>query len=776
MNKFTLFFLFIFGIVSVFSQERFLSSEITNQGINVTTSAGLYEIRQYNSTILETSYFPNGTEKSDPTSHAVVLSRKGNSFVPQGNATFVSGNLEVKLAETGPFSISYFYKNKQIIRQTAAQNQSIHFIVQHDEILYGGGARALGMNRRGNRLRLYNRAHYGYEEHSELMNFTMPLFISSKGYAVHFDNPFTGYLDLDSKKNNQISYEPEGGPLRYQVVFGENLQEVTENYVQLTGLQPVPPLWAFGNFSSRFGYHSQQEVLSTIHQFKKDSIPVDAIILDLYWFGKEIQGTMGNLSFYTDSFPEPKKMIDSLRKMKVETVLITEPFILSTSSRWDEAIDTKILATDSVGNPYRYDFYFGNTGLIDITQNAGKNWFWNIYNQHYDLGVTGFWGDLGEPEVHPDDLFHGTKKANEIHNVYGHLWAKMVAEGFQKKAPNFRPFILMRAGYSGSQHYGMIPWSGDVNRTWGGLKPQAEIALQMGMQGMAYMHSDLGGFAGDNDDPKLYQRWLQYGVFQPVFRPHAQEQVASEPVFKDDLTKAIAKKAIELRYELLPYNFSLAVANSKKGTPLMRPLFYEEPENNALYQDAKTYLWGTDFLVHPITDSLNSIDMYFPKTANWYDWYSGEKVVGGTTKTIQTNPWNIPTYVRGGAIVPTTPGIQNTKEYLKAGITLHHFYEPTILEKSEKVFFDGENMKLDENDLKSIYIQFEGSASKLDYQIDSQIEEITNIHWEIHHVPRAVKKIKCGGKKVKFNTENGILRFEQSLSKTKNNLRIVLKR
>ena len=125
----------------------------------------------------------------------------------------------------------------------------------------------------------------------------------------------------------------------------------------------------------------------------------------------------------------------------------------------------------------------------------------------------------------------------------------------------------------------MIPWSGDVNRTWGGLQSQPEIALQMGMQGLGYMHSDLGGFAGANLDDNLYTRWLQYGVFQPIFRPHAQEDVPSEPVFRSDKAKKLAKKAIELRYKLLPYNYNLAFENNQKGTPLMRPIFFEEDDD-----------------------------------------------------------------------------------------------------------------------------------------------------------------------------------------------------
>ena len=206
-------------------------------------------------------------------------------------------------------------------------------------------------------------------------------------------------------------------------------------------------------------------------------------------------------------------MIRGLKEKGIKTILITEPFILSTSDMWEDAINANVIAKDSSGKPLTYEFYFGNTGLIDVFDEKARKWFWSKYDSLIKMGVAGFWGDLGEPEVHPDGMIHASGSALEVHNIYGHEWAKMIFDNYQKFYPDQIPFILMRAGYSGSQRYGMIPWSGDVNRSWGGLRSQPEIALQMGMQGLPYMHSDLGGFAGANDDPELYVRWLQYGVF-----------------------------------------------------------------------------------------------------------------------------------------------------------------------------------------------------------------------------------------------------------------------
>lgn len=666
-----------------------------NNSVEITTNDGRYIIKPYSDKIIETSFIPNG-ETFNPESQALVLIPNGVAFALSQNAEVIhlkTKGLSVKI-DKSPFKISYFYKDKALISerkgyQKNEKNEVLDFNLTPDEVLYGGGARALGMNRRGYKLQLYNRAHYGYETHSELMNFTMPLVYSSKKYAIHFDNAPIGFLDLDSQKDNSLQYETISGRKTYQIIASDTWLDLVSQYTALTGTQALIPLWALGNFSSRFGYHSEKEVINTINKFKDENIPVDAVIIDLYWFGKEIKGTMGNLEFYKDSFPTPKKMIADLNAKGIKTILVTEPFILTTSNRWQEAVAADILGKNAQGKPLTYDFYFGNTGLIDIFNPKGKAWFWNIYETLANEGVAGWWGDLGEPEVHPSELIHATGTADLVHNIYGHNWAKLIYEGYQKAFPNQRPFILMRAGFSGSQHYSLIPWSGDVNRSWGGLQSQPEIALQMGMQGMAYMHSDLGGFAGANLDDELYARWLQYGVFQPIYRPHAQEEVPSEPVFREPKTKALAKKAIELRYQLLPYNYTLAFENNQSGTPLMRPLFFEEDTNKALLTNDKTYLWGNDFLISPVVNaSLKTQNIYFPTHSNWYDFYTDAKFAGGQTIAVDLHTDYIPTFVRGGAFIPMIKTIQNTGQYNLNTFDLHFYFDASVKKSQAKLYND----------------------------------------------------------------------------------------
>ena len=799
---FLLFFLATFSFAQ--NKSRYLENvEKKENKVTIIVNDGEYHITYFTPKIVQTTFIPKVQDFKEQ-SHAVVLNPEKIKLIAQSSTnrtTIISDGIGIDITHK-PFQISYsdknnnfitsekkgYFKSKHIPLETvkgnivAQQTEKIEFNLTNDEVLYGAGARALGMNRRGNRLALFNRAHYGYETHAELMNFTMPIVISSKKYMLHFDNAPVGYLDLDSKKDNSLTYETISGRKTYQVIIGDTWQELIENYTNLTGKQPLPPRWVLGNFSSRFGYHSQKETEETVAKFKQENIPVDAVILDLYWFGKDIQGTMGNLEVYKDSFPDMKGMISRLKEKGVKTVLITEPFILTNSKKWKEAIDNDVLAKDSVGKPAKYDFYFGNTGIVDIYKKKGKNWFWNIYKDILNLGVKGLWGDLGEPEVHPTWVQHARGSANQVHNIYGHDWARLIFEGYQKEFANERPFILMRAGYSGSQRFGMIPWSGDVSRTWGGLQSQPEIALQMGMQGLGYMHSDLGGFAGANLNDNLYVRWLQYGVFQPIYRPHAQEDVASEPVFRSQFAKKHAKKAIELRYKMLPYNYNLAFQNNQKGTPLMRPIFFEE-ENDKLMENSETYLWGKDFLVTPILeDSVKTKAIYFPKTANWFNFYVDEKIVGGQTKNVTVKQNAIPTYVRGGALILMVDVFQTTENYNAKKLELHYYFDASVKE-SEREFYNDDGLTPNAFEKEQYEIlEFEAETSRKWLEID--FEARFGVNWKpstkeitlvVHNVNWKPKKVHVDGKKLKIKVENNRLKIPIKWN-SKKELEIKIKR
>ena len=661
--------------------------------------------------------------------------------------------------------ISYAQNGEVIAKERGGlsiSEEGVHltFTLDENERLYGGGQRVLGMDRRGHSMPLYNKAHYGYTTSSNQMYFGLSAVMSSQNYSVLFDNTASGELDIGKTKSNELLFKAQGGRASYIMVLGENLEDTVTNTVAVTGKQPLPPRWLLGNFASRFGYKSQNEVMDVVDAFNTQDIPVDAVVLDLYWFGKDIKGHMGNLSWDAATFPEPEKMISELRAQDVKTVLITEPFILTTSKQWESAVANNALAQNDDGAPYTFDFYFGNTGLVDVFSEAGQDWFWQYYEKLAAQGVAGWWGDLGEPEVHPDDIQHmwqSTKVSGaEVHNAYGHQWAKTVYNNLTALQPDTRPFVLMRSGFLGSQRYGMVPWTGDVSRSWGGLKPQVELALQMSVFGMAYTHSDLGGFAGgETFDPELYTRWLQFGTFSPVFRPHAQDNIAPEPIFHADPVKSIARKFIQLRYDMLPYNYSLAFENALYGTPLMRPLAMAYGESD-WFENADSYLWGDGLLVSPVTSANQTVWPTKLPEGVWFDFFSDTKYQGGQTVNYPLSQDNYPVWVKAGSFMPMTKGLSRTEQFDARKIEMHYWHDNSVNSSSYTYYEDDGknpasvkkglytklllNASVDENAALTLTLDSEGSYIGMPKQRD--------ITYVVHGLSEKPQSVSLDGRSV----------------------------
>jgi len=691
-------------------QSNYQSYQFTNNQLTIETSKGLIQLTSYQENSLEVLFkspqerlFPSYAKSEDLKPKTLLLKES------DGHLILSSERLTAKIDKQS-LAIDYFFDDKPLTRQFQYDftNKPVRldFSLADQEKILGGGQRVLGMDRRGHKLPLYNRAHYGYTTHSDQMYYSLPVITSDKKFTLIFDNAAKGSLDIGHTLQNQMRFEAVSGRTAYLIMAENSYQGLTEQYVNLTGKQPLPPRWALGNFASRFGYKSEQEVREVVEKFIQADIPLDTVIIDLYWFGKDIKGHVGNLDWDYDTFPTPQKMIADLKEKGIKTILITEPFVLSTSKSWHEAEQKQVLAKNEAGEAYRYDFYFGNTGLIDVFDNKAQDWFWQKYQFLFDQGVAGTWGDLGEPEVHPDDILHQVSEMNQtvrgdaLHNAYGHQWAKMVYEKQRQYQPEQRPLIMMRSGFVGSQRYGMIPWTGDVDRSWDGLKPQVELSLQMGLHGLAYTHSDLGGFAGGEVfDQQLYLRWLQFGVFQPVFRPHAQDHIAPEPVFHDEETQTIAREAIKLRYRLMPYIYSLAFENSLTGMPLMRPLFFDYEQDTDLngrqniIERTDSYLFGDAFLVHPITaPNQTSITIDLP-SGIWFDFASDQRYAGGQIE-YALNPQHIPVFVKAGAFIPMVKPLNNLENYSTDSLQLHYYFAEEI-EVSEGHLYDDDGVSSD---------------------------------------------------------------------------------
>lgn len=629
-----------------------------------------FKVQSFAANIIKVTLRTGNNWHSENVSDAVMVKPIKNSIVridfSKKDEIVINGKIDVALFDSAGF-------------------KGFTLPLAEKEMIFGGGERALPLNRRGYRLNLYNNPWYGYGEGADNLNYSVPFVTSSKGYGLFFDNPSRSFLDIGKTSKNVLEYGASSGEINVYIIFG-NYQQILQSYYRLTGTQPLPPRWAFGNLMSRFGYTSQAQVKDILQKMKDENIPVDAIIFDLFWFGDSIQHTLGNLDWVNKkAWPDPKRMISDFKKDGINTILVTEPFFVETSTNYQAS--KKYLAVDSSGKPYYLtDFYFGHGGLIDIFRNDSKKWFWQFYKKQMHNGVEAWWGDLGEPEKHPSDLYHNLKdygykrlfSADEVHNIYGHNWTKMLYDYYAKEFPNKRLFSLNRSGFAGSQRYCIFPWTGDVSRSWSGLRAQLPVLLGMSMSGVPYVHSDAGGFAGGDGDNELYVRWLQFAVFTPIFRPHgtalyekdtAAFSFPSEAALIDEPYRSYAKNAISLRYLFLPYNYSLAYQQAKFGKPLMAPLYYYFASDTTALKIQDEYMWGENILVAPVLQKgVTERKVYLPK-GKWQD-LSNKTIEGGKWITVPLRMEFIPVFLREGGFVPAMVPKQQTGPANASGYNL----------------------------------------------------------------------------------------------------------
>ncbi|MEL7311782.1 MAG: TIM-barrel domain-containing protein [Pseudomonadota bacterium] len=678
---------------------QYQSHTLDDQSIEIATDRGTIRLTLVHALAVYAHFLEPGVEQlpsfalsGEQAPTAVVVSETDDTL------TFGSDRL-VAVLQKRDSTLSYFLDDRSLVTEELGYfayptQRGFRFSLADGEAVFGGGERVLGMNRRGHSMPLYNRAHYGYTTESNQMYYSLPAVMSSRRYAIVFDNSATGRLDIGHDESDVLLFEAKAGRTAYLVAANDDFPGLVESVTGAIGRQPLPPRWAFGNFASRFGYHTEAETRDVVARFRDSEIPLDAIVLDLYWFGKDIFDHMGNLAWDREAFPDPVQMIDDFLDDGVQTVLISEPFVLTTSKRWGEAVAAGAIAKNFAGAPRLFDFYFGNTGLIDVFNDDAREWLWGIYRELAQQGVAGIWGDLGEPEVHPDNTLHylsdsqQSATADEIHNAFGHEWARMVYERYRRDFPDRRPFIMMRSGFAGTQRYGIIPWTGDVDRSWGGLQSQVELSLQMGLFGLGYIHSDLGGFAGGATfDRELYLRWLQMGVFQPVFRPHAQEHIAPEPVFHDARTLKLAREAIEQRYALLPYLSTLAWENATRGFPFVRPVFFLPEAGDEWLEHTESFLFGDAFLVRPIVQPDENIVATRMPPGVWFDWHRGTRIEQPTyQRRYSLN--EIPVFVKAGSFVPQAEVAQSTSRYDPSRLRVHYYDDETVTTASGQLYED----------------------------------------------------------------------------------------
>ena len=571
-------------------------------------------------------------------------------------------------------------------------SRTLNFKLSPEEVIQGTGSRAIEINRNGQRLPVYNLPEYGYSNGAELLNICSPFITTNKGYGLFIDNHYNAIWDLGSFDSHTLTYQSFGGTMKYYYVGGSKYSEIFKNYQKLIGTQTMLPIWALGYMQSKFGYESRNEANQIIQELQDADFPIDVLILDLYWFGD--QSVMGNLEWDESRFPEPDKMITNWRSKGIKTVLISETYVTRKSKHFGFLNAVGYFGKNSGGGTYLLPtFWAGEAALLDVSRKNVNDWMWSKYEPLLEDGVAGWWTDLAEPELHPFDMTMGYGSTARIHNVYNLIWSKSIFENQNNYDPDRRVFNLTRSGWPGMRRYGAVSWSGDVSRSFSGLQAQIPIMLGASMSGYSFMHSDAGGFTSfsPTPDPELYARWLQFAAFTPILRVHG-VGYDTEPTAFTQETQDIVRNAIQLRYDLLPYLYTLVYENHISGAPLVSPMDYSYPDNLNLQNINDQFLLGNDLLIAPV---INQGEIKRPVTfppGTWYSIHDENEVYSGNQTSLVDAPLEeIPIFINAGSFIPYRPGLKNTDDYRLDTLWLH-YYPDVNGDTSHFVLYDDDKM------------------------------------------------------------------------------------
>ena len=547
-----------------------------------------------------------------------------------------------------------------------------------DEHYYGLGDKGGTLDHREQSYTMWNTDTYGWMESTDPRYKTIPFFLAMRhgvAYGTFLDNAYRSNFDFGKAARGTYSFGAEAGELNYYFFFGPHPKKVLESFTALVGRSPLPPFWTLGYQQCRYSYYPEARVREIARTLREHKIPADTIYLDIDY-------QSGNRPFTIDRqrFPNFEGMIKDLGQDGFKVIAIVDLHLKKEVGYkpYDEGIASDSFVKNPDGSVYVGKVWPGDSVFPDFTLERVRRWWGTLFKGFVDMGVAGFWNDMNEPALFeradktmPLDTVHrledGTKVDHRaVHNVFGMQNVRATYDGLLKLQPDKRPFVLTRAAYAGAQRYA-ASWTGDNTSSWNHLRMMTPNLLSLGLSGYPMVGADIGGFAG-SPTADLLTRWMELGVFTPIYRDHTVKGSADqEPWVHGPQHEAIRRRYVELRYRLLPYIYTLAEEMSRTGLPMMRPVFLEYPEAEVFYKEQDDgflpeYLFGRDILVAPrVTEMTDALEIELPP-GEWFDYWTGERHKGGGDVKVNPPLDMLPLFIRSGAIIPQQPLVQYTAQ------------------------------------------------------------------------------------------------------------------
>ncbi len=553
------------------------------------------------------------------------------------------------------------------------------FVSPDDEHYYGLGQNHEGfLDHRGRRIECW----HNYTA-TAAPSICVPFLVTNKGYGIVWDNPSRTVIEPGFNEQTRWTSEV-GDRVSFFVIAGNTTDEIYAGYRLLTGTTPMLPKAAYGFIQCKQRYSSQDEVLAVAKGYRDRHLPLDVVVVDWFYWTK-----MGQIDMDPVKWPDPAAMNRQLHEMGLQTMISVWPRFVPEDRYYDLLLKNGWLLHLADGTPINGLPYDRAGSDIDTTNPEAARWYWEtIRDNILSKGFDSLWSDETEPDLPPNGAYFHVGPGTRYFNIYPLFHTAALYDGFRRDLKR-RALILSRDSYLGAQRNGAMFWSSDIYPTWDTLKRQVPTGLDFTASGMAYWSNDIGGWqylpaehhpahpplldgsdARDNiggyeDYPELYTRWFEYGSFLPIFRTHG-SRLYNEVWTYGKAAEPILEKYLKLRYQLMPYIYSLGYRTFESGAPYMRALFMDFPDDPNVAGMGDEYMFGPAFLVAPVTEQgATSRSVYLPAGADWYNYWTNQRIRGGQTIKVSAPIDTLPLFVRAGSIVPLGEPVESTSEMQK---------------------------------------------------------------------------------------------------------------
>ncbi len=530
---------------------------------------------------------------------------------------------------------------------------SLYFKAYEDEHFYGMGQYANGhFDLKGCVLELA-------QKNTQI---SIPFLISNRNYGFIWNNPAIGRAEL--AKNHTMWYAEATRQIDYLILYGETPEQILKKYTNLTGKTPMLPEWAAGFWQCKLRYRTQEELLNVAREYKKRNLPLSVIVIDFFHWPMQ-----GEWKFDPKYWPDPQTMVDELNEMEVKLMVSIWPTVGVNCENYLEMSQRGLLVRTERGVPI-FQTFRGSTTYFDATNPEARKFVWEkVKENYYKYGIKMFWLDEAEPEMRPydfDNVRYYLGNGLEVSNIYPFMYAKAFYDGM--KSINENEIVnLARCAWLGSQRFGVVIWSGDIPSTFESLRNQVKAGLNISLCGIPWWTTDIGGFLGGNPNNPTFReliiRWFQFGVFCPIFRLHGRRLPntggydftggPNEVWSFGEKAYEIIKNLLLLRKRIKPYILEQMEKAHNDGTPVMRPLFFDFPNDEITYSIGDEYMFGPDILVAPVVyKGERARKVYLPEGAKWTDVNNDKTYAGGQWVECKAPLNAIPVFLKDDTKIP----------------------------------------------------------------------------------------------------------------------------